>query len=206
MGIVCSGSARRHYGLWMRTFRILAVIWVASVAALTSCSGNIPGTQLGPSATPIASGSPTPRYTPGANAEADIAAAIETYEAYVAANSATKSSDETTWRPALNFLVGEQRDAQEEGLRSIAQSGYIVGGPTMISNVQGVALGVGEVELTACENYTAVEWFDASGAPIDRGTPDELSVRVEMQWFENAGWLISGVFVAEAEGACQPST
>ncbi|GAA2532580.1 hypothetical protein GCM10009860_10640 [Microbacterium mitrae] len=169
----------------MGSRRLLALLGMTVLMALAGCVGEPPEQR------PVVT--PTPAYTPGVDPEADVAAAIETYEAYVEASNNLVLADRETWDPVLDLLLEDYRKSSVLSYEQMAENGEVFDGPGKIVSAELEQAYGTVLRIHVCTDFSAALIRDAHGDLIgDISEYGVLSMNVVLQAAEPSphGWKI----------------
>ena len=137
--------------------------------------------------------SPNPGYTPGLDPEADVAAAIETYEAYVEASNRIDVSDRETWDPVLDLLAEPYRSGSLSGYAELSEVGQYFDGSAKILSAEPTEVQATIIVLHECTDFSTRFLRGADGEQI--GNAADYGVRsmhvvFQADMAQELGWLI----------------
>lgn len=179
----------------MGSRRLLALLGMTVLIALAGCVGEPPEQR------PVVT--PTPAYTPGVDPEADVAAAIETYEAYVEASNNLVLADRETWDPVLDLLLEDYRASSLAIYEEMAENGEAFRGEARILSAVENGVQSSMIRLHVCTDFSAVVVLDSSGTLIARPVGDgirSMNVVLEPVQGGEARWHIG--FFGESDRPC----
>ncbi len=183
---------------------MVAVVGVVSLLALAGCT-DAPEEPLPiPTSSKTAEPTPTPEYTPGLDPEADVAAAIKTYEAYVAAGNNVVVADEATWAPVLSLTTGGLRDATEASFEDMRANGRDLKGAAQIASADLAGRESGIIVLDTCLDVSNTDVVASGGVSVldpDRSPVSSLRVRFVLGE-DAASWLLDHVAFRDDGPAC----
>ncbi|MBV0893968.1 hypothetical protein [Microbacterium sp. NC79] len=184
----------------MRISRMVAVGGIASMLALAGCTSTpdepLPVPTSAPSTTP-------PEYTPGLDAEADVEAAIKTYEAYVEASNNLVIADRETWDPVLELLLEDYKASSITTYEGMAERGEVLEGEaTIVSAELDEALGT-VLRIHVCTDFSEALIRNADGTLIgsveDYGV-QSMNVVLQADGTAQYSWRIG--FFGESDRPC----
>ena len=183
---------------------MVAVVGVVSLLALAGCT-DAPEEPLPiPTSSKTAEPTPTPEYTPGVDPEADVAAAIKTYEAYVEAENGLVVSDRSTWDPYLDLLVGEMRDGTLARLTAMAEDGTSLSGETRILSTSLFGQDAQRVVLDVCLDIGDTDIVGKDGLSLvsaDRDPISAMRVRV-VPGDDTSSWNVDYIIFRDDGPTC----
>ena len=192
----------------MRLSRVLVgAVGVAVVLMLSGCAveGEEPLPVPPPnSVTP--SVEPAPEYTPGVDADADVAAAIATYEAYVAASNELVVADRDTWDPVLELTTGRMREASESSFEDMNANGRELQGDAHIASASLAGTQEELIVLDACLDVSDTDVLDSSGESTldpERASVSWLRVRLVAEDGQDNPWQIEHIAFREDGPQCE---
>lgn len=165
------------------------LLTVAVAAGLSGCAGaeedplRVPTktTAQTPEPTVTLTPIPSPSTTPGEDPEADVAAAIETYEAYVDASNNVDVTQETTWQPMLNLLANKLKSSTEGSLSELATAGTQLTGDTKILLAELAGQDANRVVLDVCIDISGTDAIDKNGnSLVDKNREPISPMRVRV--------------------------
>lgn len=201
MWITRAAGENFQYLLSMRMSRKVAVVGVALLIALAGCTST-PDEPL-PVPTSASSTTPTPEYTPGLDPEADVEAAIKTYEAYVEASNELVIADRETWEPVLDLLLEDYKASSLATYEEMADRGEAFDGEASVLLAEADEVAGTALRLHVCTDFSQRVVRDGDGALVgEQGDYGTRSMNVVMQATPNVehGWLIG--FFGESERPC----
>ncbi len=182
---------------------MVAVVGVVSLLALAGCT-DAPEEPLPiPTSSKTAEPTPTPEYTPGVDPEADVAAAIKTYEAYVEASNELVLAERATWDPVLDLLAEPYRSESVTNYEGLAESGLSLEGDARVLSTLAAETQPTIIVLAVCTDFSQTRTRDSDGQQV--GEDSGYAVRamnVVFQTDESSdfGWLI--YHFGESDAAC----
>lgn len=164
--------------------------------ALAGCAGDpeepIPVPTSAQTTAP--SPTPTPQYTPGLDPEADVQAAIETYEAYVKASNELVLADRATWDPVLELLAEPYRSESVIGYEQLAADGREFEGAALISDISSVEVQPTIVTLHACTDFSERRIHESDGTQVGDDSDyflKSMNIVLQAEQSSASGWLIA---------------
>lgn len=152
---------------------MVAVGGIASMLALAGCTST-PDEPL-PVPTSAPSTTPTPEYTPGLDAEADVEAAIKTYEAYVEASNNLVIADRETWDPVLELLLDDYKASSITTYEDMLANGESFTGTARVLSTEADGVEKDVLRLHVCTDFSDVFVLDRNGLVV--GEPEGDGIR-----------------------------
>ncbi len=176
----------------------VGVAMLVSLAAFTGCTAESPTAPTVPAATPTYHpATPTPA------SDADVEAAIASFQEYLLALNGLDPANTSTVDSFLATTSGDQLETEREFIELLRSRHWTVEGTAVARFIRAAPTpgSVHQITLEACVDTTALHYFDA--ARIEHGPPleDRLQVLEVRMRSANGGWLVDETSPLESESA-----